>query len=75
MKNSLPKLIDTVRPTLRTIAEWGSVSVGLAQQWQQGTRQPTPEDRARLVAEVRKHAHQLLALAEHVEREGKAKET
>ena len=33
------------------------------------SRQPSAKDRARLVKEVRKHAHQLLTLAEAVERD------
>lgn len=70
MKNSIPKLLDTLRPTLPTAAEWVGVSIGLARMWQQGTAQPVPEDRTQLVNAVRKHAHELLALADAVEREG-----
>jgi hypothetical protein len=73
--NSLPKLIDTLRPKLGTIAQWAGVSLGLAGVWQQGTYQPKPKDRARLVRAVRKHAKELLALADKVEREGRARST
>jgi hypothetical protein len=73
--NTVPTLIDTLRPTLRTVAEWADVSVGLAGMWQQGTYQPKPKDRARLVRAVRKHAKELLALADKVEREGRARST
>lgn len=69
--NTLPELIDALRPTLRTVAEWASVSVGLGRMWQQGTYQPKPEHRAQLVRAVRKHANRLLALADRVEREGR----
>ncbi|MEX2179332.1 MAG: hypothetical protein WD801_11510 [Gemmatimonadaceae bacterium] len=68
--NTLPALLDTVRPTLRTVAEWAEVSVGLARMWQQGTYQPKPKERARIVRRIRNHAKGLLALAEKVEREG-----
>jgi hypothetical protein len=68
--NTVPGLIDALRPTLRTVAEWAEVSVGLGRMWQQGTYQPQPKDRARLVKAARKHANELLALADAVEREG-----
>jgi hypothetical protein len=59
---------------MRTIAAWVEVSVGLTRTWQQSTLQPRPDARARLVKAVRKHAHELLALAEKVEREGRARD-
>jgi hypothetical protein len=68
--NTVPALIDTLRPTLNTIAVWADVSVGLARIWQQGTYQPKPDARARLVKAARKHAKELLTLADAVEREG-----
>jgi hypothetical protein len=71
-RNTVPLLIDTLRPKLPTLAAWADVSVGLTQFWQQGTYQPKPDARARLVKAARKHAHELLALAEAVEREGKS---
>ena len=72
-RNTVPELIDTVRrPTLRIVAEWADVSVGLTQFWQQGLYQPKPDARARLVKAARKHATELLALADAVEREGKS---
>jgi hypothetical protein len=74
-RNTLPELIDTLRPTLRTVAEWADVSVRLSQFWQQGTYQPKPDTRARLVKAVREHAHEVLALADAVEREGKSNHT
>ena len=70
MKNTVPKLVDAMRPTMPKLAKWAGVSVWVARLWQQGTYQPKPKDRARLVKAVRTHAKQLLALAEQVEREG-----
>jgi len=55
-RNSLPSLINCIRPTLGTIAEWADVSVGLARMWQQGTLQLQPEDRSRFVKAIRQHA-------------------
>jgi hypothetical protein len=69
-RNTVPALINALRPKLPTVAEWADVSVGLTQFWQQGTYQPKPDARARLVKAVRKHAQQLLTLADAVEREG-----
>ena len=69
-RNSVPALINKLRPTLSVIAGWMDVSVGLAQMHQQGTFQPQPQARARLVMIVRKHAKELITLAEKVEREG-----
>ena len=71
-RNTVPALIDTLRPTLRTLAVWADVSVGLARIWQQGTYQPKPDARKRLVRAARKHAQSILALADAVEREGKS---
>jgi hypothetical protein len=68
--NTVPKLIDAVRPNLPTIARWSRCSVWIARGWQQGTYLPKPKDRARLVKAVRKHAREVLALASKVEREG-----
>lgn len=72
MRNTVPTLIDALRPKLPTVAEWAGVSVGLARIWQQGVYQPKPDARARLVKAARKHAQQLLTLASDVEREGKS---
>jgi hypothetical protein len=69
-KNTIPALIDTLRPNLPTVATWIGVARWKAQAWQQGTAQPEPTDRARLVKAARKHAHELLTLADAVEREG-----
>ena len=73
-KNTLPELLDTLRPTLTEIAdEWvGNKSRGMANFWLAGTYQPKAPERARLVKAVRKHAARLLALADAVEREGRA---
>lgn len=70
-KNSVPQLIDTVRPNLPAVATWSRRSVWVVRLWQQGTTQPKAKDRARLVKAVRKHAKDLLTLALKVEREGK----
>ncbi len=68
-RNSVPALINKLRPTLSVIAGWMDVSVGLAQMHQQGTFQPQPQARARLVKAVQRHAKELLALAAKVDRE------
>lgn len=70
-KNTLPTLINAVRPTLPTVANWAGRSLWVARLWQQGTH-PQPKDRARLLKAIRAHANELLALADAVEREGKA---
>lgn len=70
-KNTIPQLIDTVRPNLPTVAKWSRRSVWVVRLWQQGTSQPKARDRARLLKAVRKHAKDLLTLAAKVEHEGK----
>jgi hypothetical protein len=69
-KNTLPKLIDALRPTLPTVARWAGAGLWTARAWQQGAYQPQPQARARLVKAARKHANEVLALAAAVEREG-----
>lgn len=69
--NSLPKLLDTLRPTLPTIAGWVDRNIWVARGWQQDAHRISTEDRARLVKAVRAHAKVLLALAATVEREGR----
>jgi hypothetical protein len=70
-KNTVPQLIDTVRPNLPAVAKWSRRSVWVVRLWQQGTTHPKAKDRARLVKAVRKHANDLLTLAAKVEHEGK----
>ena len=69
-RNSLPKLLATLRPTLTEIAEWANSSRGMGNFWLAGTYQPKAAERARLIKAVRKHAAFLLSLADKVEREG-----
>lgn len=68
--NSVPKLLDTVRPTLADIAAWVEVSRSLVDVWRSGARQPLPDDKAALLRAIRSHARRLVTLAEKVEREG-----
>jgi hypothetical protein len=70
--NTIPALIDAMRPNLPKVAKWIGVARWKAQRWQQGERQPEPVDRARLVKVARKHATELLELAAKVEQEGKS---
>lgn len=70
MRNSVPKLLNTIRPTLEDIAAWADRSRALANVWRNGKFQPKDPDRDRLVKAVRKHAALLLKLADAVEREG-----
>jgi hypothetical protein len=72
--NTLPKLIDTLRPNLLHVAKWTGRPIWVARQWQQGTHRPKPKDRARLVNAARAHAKLLLTMANAVEREGRSKE-
>lgn len=69
--NTLPKLLDALRPNLPTVATWTGRAIWVARGWQQGAHQPIPKDRARLVKAVRSHAKLLLTLADAVEREGR----
>jgi hypothetical protein len=69
--NTIPRLINAVRPNLPTVAKWSRRSVWVARLWQQGAYQPMANDRIRLVKAVRKHAKELLLLAAQVEREGR----
>jgi hypothetical protein len=75
MRSTVPTLITRLRLTMGDLAEWTNKSTKLVEVWQRGLYQPKPEDRARLVTEVRNHATTLLALADAVEREGLRKET
>jgi hypothetical protein len=71
MTNSIPLMLNVLREaTLPQIAEWCDLSVGGVRHWQQNKTQPQVKARADLIAHVRCHAKQLLALAEQVEREG-----
>jgi hypothetical protein len=72
--NSLPKLLDTLRPSLNDVAEWAGVSRGLAEFWRQGLYQPKPEARRRLVKAVKKQAERLLKLAADVEEQGEKRD-
>lgn len=74
-KNTIPELIDTLRPHLPTVAKWVGATIWAARVWQQGTCQPKPKQRAALVKAARNHAKELLALAERVEREGATRST
>lgn len=69
-KNSVPTLIDALRPNLPEVAKWTGVSVWTARNWQQGLFTVKAHKRSALVKAARKHAARLLALAEQVEREG-----
>lgn len=71
-KKAVPQLIDALRPNLPTIAKWTRVSIWTARNWQQGLFTMQPQKRAALVKAARKHAKDVLALADAVEREGKA---
>ena len=73
--NSVPKLLDTLRPQLPEIAGWVGVTIWVAREWQMANRQPKPDKRAKLVKAARKHVARVLALVEQVEREGKAQTT
>ena len=70
MRNTVPKLLAALRLTMGDVAKWTKKSTKLAHLWQQGAYQPKSDDRSRLVNAVRTHAHELLALADAVEREG-----
>lgn len=72
-RNTIPKLLDALRPSLAEIGRWAGAQRALTAVWQQGTYQPKPDKRRALVAAVRKHAARLLKLAEAVEREGEAR--
>ena len=69
MPNTIPRLLDRLRLTLHDPAQWTGVSRAAVAAWQQGSWGPTPERRAALVQAVRRHANELLKLAERVERE------
>lgn len=69
--NSLPELLDTLRPTLPTVAGWVGRNIWVARGWQQDAHGISAKGRARLVKAVRAHAKVLLALANTVEGEGR----
>jgi hypothetical protein len=61
--NSIPKLLDALRPNLPTIAnDWLNAPTGSVQAWRQGAFRPSPEATAKLIARTRKHAKELLEL-------------
>src|SRR5450759_1103594 len=70
MRNSVPKLLNTIRSSLKDIAAWVDGSRALTNVWRDGKFQPKDPERVRLVKAVRVHAARLLALADAVEREG-----
>lgn len=71
--NSIPELLDRLRPTLQDVADWAHVSRALVVAWRAGLSQPRKKARVKLVANIRKHAANLSRLAEAVEREGEAR--
>lgn len=70
MRHSIPKLLDSLRPTLADVAKWVGVSRALVDVWRSGAYAPKPVARAALVKAIRLHATRLLALADRVEQEG-----
>ena len=68
--NSVPRLLNTLRPTLAEIAQWANVSRSLADGWRAGSYPPTPAKRRAIIKAVRQHAKRLLDLADKVEHEG-----
>lgn len=70
MANTVPNLLNALRPTVGDVAQWVGKSRDLITLWIMGRYQPRPDDRTALVRAIRKHANRLLALAEKVEREG-----
>ena len=70
MANSIPELLNTIRVTTPDLAQWSGRVVTIVRHWRAGSFLPPAKDRARLVNAVRKHAHELLTLADAVEREG-----
>jgi hypothetical protein len=69
--NSVPRLLINLRLTRAHISGWTGMSSKMVEVWLTGTYQPRPEERDRLVAHVREHAHTLLRLADAVEAEGR----
>jgi hypothetical protein len=70
-RNTVPRLLIDLRLTRTDISGWTGMSSKMVEVWQAGTYQPRPEERHRLVAHVREHAHTLLRLADAVEAEGR----
>lgn len=75
MRNSVPKLLTKLRLRKSDVASWTQKSSRMIEVWQSGAYQPRAEDRERLVAHVRDHAHTLLSLCNAVEAEGNHKDT
>ena len=74
MANTVPRLLATLRPTASDVARWVGKSRDTVTLWVMGRYEPKPADRATLVRAIRRHAKQLLALADSVEREGQARQ-
>lgn len=70
--NSLPALLDAVRPNLNDVAEWAGRTRAAVEAWRERRAQPKADQREALVLAVRQHAARLLDLAAAVEREGRA---
>lgn len=68
--NSIPQLLDDLRPGLKEIAARVDVQRALVNAWREAKSQPRPDKRKALVKAVRRHAAELLTLAQKVEREG-----
>ena len=56
MPNTLPKLLNALRPTMRTVSTWSGASLPVVRTWQQGAYRPKAEKRKALLKAVRKHA-------------------
>jgi hypothetical protein len=55
-RNTVPKLVTTLRLNMGDIAGWTQMSTSMIQKWQAGAYQPRAEERDRLIAHVRDHA-------------------
>ena len=73
--NTVPKLLNTLRPTLADIANWVNVSRSLVDGWRSGSYEPLPKKRTAFIKATRQHAALLLRLAARVEREGASRKT
>jgi len=73
MANSIPQLLEELRPTLAKVAGWVNSPRPSVEAWRWGRYQPQTDKRAILIKAVRKHAAELLRLAQAVEDEGETR--
>lgn len=64
---TIEQALSAVTPSLRDVAEWVDAPYGTVRAWRLGTRNPSPEQVARLARALRRQSALLIKTAEKLE--------